>query len=67
MAGMSGAGNARSSHAGHDNSLDRVILRRYDAAEQGAITTFHYPDCNNEAGRFDTTADPTHKVWYNAS
>jgi len=43
--GMTGAGNARSANAGHNDSLDRVVLRYYDASEQGAVVTFYDSDC----------------------
>lgn len=45
--------------------MDRVVLRRYDASEQGAIVTFSDSDCRAYAGRFDATADPTRKAEYN--
>jgi len=62
---MSGAGNARSSVSGHNDFLDRVVLRRYDATEQGAIVTFYDSECRSDAGRFDATIDPTGRAEYN--
>ena len=63
--GISGAGNARSPQAGHNDSLDHVIMRHYDASEQGAVTLFGGANCTLYAGRFDTPSDPAKKAEYN--
>jgi len=45
--GTSGAGNARVKDVGnnHNNAMDRLIMRHYDASKTGAVTTFRDSGC----------------------
>lgn len=45
--GTSGAGNVRVSDVGnnHNDAMDRLIMRHYDASQTGAVTTFRDGGC----------------------
>lgn len=55
--GSDGAGHVRSPHVGHNDEFDRLFLRKYDAAEQGAVVAFRKGDCTSDSGRFLSSTD----------
>ena len=63
--GSSGAGHYHAAHVGHIDALDRVFMRPYDAATQGAVIAFHDGGCASDSGRFLASSDPSQTAWYN--
>ena len=55
------------SHNGHNDKVDRVILKWYDPAEQGAVIVFKDWDCRGDAGRLDAHPNPTKANRYTRS
>ena len=63
--GSTGAGHYHAAHVGHNDTLDRVFMRSYDAAMQGAVVAFADSDCRGNSGRFDADPDAKEPAWYN--
>eukprot|EP00352_Strombidinopsis_acuminata_P005040 CAMPEP_0176357082 /NCGR_PEP_ID=MMETSP0126-20121128/14510_1 /TAXON_ID=141414 ORGANISM="Strombidinopsis acuminatum, Strain SPMC142" /NCGR_SAMPLE_ID=MMETSP0126 /ASSEMBLY_ACC=CAM_ASM_000229 /LENGTH=129 /DNA_ID=CAMNT_0017710519 /DNA_START=122 /DNA_END=511 /DNA_ORIENTATION=+ len=57
--GSTGAGHVRTSKVGHNDTLDRLFLRYYDPAVQGAVVAFRDSDCRSDSGRFLSSTTST--------
>ena len=63
--GFTGAGHYHAAHVGHNDTLDRVFMRSYDAAIQGAIVAFKDSETRGISGRFEANPDANEPAWYN--
>ena len=52
---------------GNNDTLDRLVMRQYDASKQGAVTLFRDGGCKNDSGRFYAKADFKEVASFNKS